>query len=199
MNPLTSIRSSYTQGSGLLGVKSDAQSAVVGAATSSVKTSTAAKPAALDVSVAISPAAQLAAASLEDNKKDFAALATEVRAVLDKSYAAGGAKGDPTVSGMTGRALASIVLNRNGGFSRTEVAAAKRALNEQMRGEFATASSGRGGQMAGLAAYSKQVVGQYDRMSAEEREARGWTDRFRTSNADFASQTMPSLFDQMRD
>ena len=115
-------------------------------------------------SVAISDAAKAAAAEKADNAKDFTKLGTEVRQALDAQYAAAKASAKPAkavLSGMTGRAVATVALNRDGSFSRAEVAAAKLELRERARSEFVSASSSGSG-LAGLATYNKQIVSQFD-------------------------------------
>lgn len=75
------------------------------------------------------------------------------------------------------------------------MSAAKAALQSRER-ESATGAI-KGGSFA---AYSQTLVTQYDAMSSEERQARGWSERTRDAAATLAAQTngaMPSLFDQM--
>lgn len=143
----------------------------------------------------ISPAARRASAQIADAKKDFTALSKEVRATLDAQYKSAGKTATPKLDELSGRALAAIALNQTGGFSRTEVSAAKAALQSRER-EIATGAI-KGGSFA---AYSQTLVTQYDAMSSEERQARGWSERTRDAAATLAAQTngaMPSLFDQM--
>ena len=142
----------------------------------------------------ISDAAKAAAAAKADNAKDFGELTKEVRANLDAQYTAGTPKGHPDLSGLSGRALASIALNKDGSFSPAETALAKKTLNDQTRASFLSAtSSGQG--LTALAAYSQQAVTQYDNMSAEERQARGWTDQFRANNQSFVTNAnVTSMF-----
>lgn len=145
----------------------------------------------------ISLAARRAAAQIVDGKKDFSALAKEVRATLDAQYKVSGSKdAPPKLDELSGRALAAIALNQGGAFSRTEVGVAKAALQSRER-EGATGAI-RGGSFA---AYSQTMVTQYDALSSEERQARGWTERTRGAAAALAQQAgggaMPSLFDQM--
>jgi hypothetical protein len=59
-------------------------------------------------------------------------------------------------------------------------------------------SSGNGNAVGGLAAYDRQLVSQYDSMSDEERQARGWTKSMRDSAQSFvdtSQNTTTSLFD----
>lgn len=156
-------------------------------------TTTATASSASSSGVNISPAAKIAAAEVADNKKDFAALTKDVRAALDEQKAS-----TPDLSEMSGRALAAIALNKGGDFSGREVAAAKAELRERTRDQF-SATVGGSATLSGLAAYNQQLVSQYDAMSAEEREALGWTDKVRTNAEAFvsASTTTTSLFDQL--
>lgn len=138
--------------------------------------------------VSISTDARLAAAEAADNAKDFSVLATEVRQELDH--------GTTPMTGMSGRALAAVVLNQGNAFSSTEIAAAKQELDSRTRQDF-TLTAGSGG-TGGLAAYDQQLVSQYDATSDEEREARGWTKAMRDSAASFVTTsqaTTTSLFD----
>lgn len=113
------------------------------------------------------PAARRASAQIADAKKDFTALSKEVRATLDAQYKSAGKTATPKLDELSGRALAAIALNQTGGFSRTEVSAAKAALQSRER-ESATGAI-KGGSFA---AYSQTLVTQYDAMSSEERQAR---------------------------
>lgn len=151
--------------------------------------------------ISISADAQAAAAETEDNQKDFTDLSNDVRSTLDAQYAAAKAAGKdqvPDLSGMSGRALAAIVLNQSGKFMPAEQRAAKAALDQQTRNDFAAATGG-GMSMSSLASYSQSLVQQYDAMSPEERQARGWTEAFRDNAAKVVSEGSLSLFDQIDD
>lgn len=156
--------------------------------------------------VSISPAAMIAAAEQADNKKDFTALSSEVRSTLDGQYAAAkAAKTTPRadLSQLSGRALAAIILNKTANFSGSEIAAAKQELGNRTRAEFASATSG-GTSLSALGAYNQQIVSQYDAMTQEERDARGWTDKLRSSAAAFTTAmagngATSSLFDLLSD
>lgn len=152
--------------------------------------------------VSISPEALAAAQAKEDNAKDFATLSAQVRAALDAQYAKANATGNATVksdatpdlSAPSGRAVAAIALNKTGAFSRSEVQAAKAEMRSRIQEDFANAAMSSGG----VAAYSSQLVSQYDAMSHEEREARGWTESTRASASAFAQKaTTPSLWDKL--
>lgn len=141
-----------------------------------------------------------AAAEKADNAKDFSTLSDEVRATLDAQYktaeAAGTKNPQPDLSAMTGRALAAIALNRTGTFSRGEVFAAKSALDQQTRAEFMDAMSN-GTSIAAIGSYGAALVSEYDSMSPEEREARGWTESFRNVAQTSSSAGSSSLFDMI--
>ena len=82
-----------------------------------------------------------------------------------------------------------------GRISSMDLSAAKAALQSRER-EGATGAIHGGS----FAAYSQTRVTQYDALSSEERQARGWSERTRDAAATRAAQTsgtMPSLFDQM--
>lgn len=151
-------------------------------------------------SVSISAEA-IAAAEKADNAKDLNTLSAAIRQVLDSQYAAAkasGSDGKANLSDMSGRALAVVALNKTGAFSRTEMAAAKRELNERTRAELTTALKS-GNALTALADYNEQLVTAYDGMSQEERDARGWTADVRAKAEAFVTavngtDTTPSLF-----
>ena len=152
-----------------------------------------------DTGVSISPDAQAAAAEADDNKRDFTDLANEIRSSLDTLYAAEKAAGKPesaNFANLSGRALSAVVLNQGKQFTPAEQRQAKAALDQQTRAAFAAATQG-GMSMSSLSSYSQSLVAQYDAMSPEEREARGWTQSFRDNAAKVVSQGSLSLFDQI--
>lgn len=152
-----------------------------------------------DNGVSISPTAQAAAAETADNAKDFTDLAKEIRTSLDTLYAAEKAAGKPQAanfSQLSGRALSAVVLNQGNQFTPAEQRAAKTALDQQTRSDFATATSS-GMSMSSLSSYSQSLVTQYDAMSPEERQARGWTPQFRENAAKVVTEGSLSLFSQM--
>jgi hypothetical protein len=152
-----------------------------------------------DDSLSISTDAQAAAAEAADNQMDFTDLSNDVRSTLDAQYTVDKAAGKPEtpdLSGLSGRALSAIVLNQTGKFTPAERRTAKTALDQQTRDDFATATAG-GMSMSSLASYSQSLVQQYDGMSTEERQARGWTQSFRDNAAKVVSEGSLSLFDQI--
>ena len=152
-----------------------------------------------DNGVSISSDAQAAAAEADDNQKDFTDLANEVRSSLDTLYAAEKTAGKPQTANfanLSGRALSAVVLNQGKQFTPTEQHQAKAALDQQTRESFASATQG-GMSMSSLASYSHSLVTQYDAMSPEERQARGWTESFRDNAAKVVTEGSLSLFDQV--
>ena len=152
-----------------------------------------------DNGVSISPDAQAAAAEADDNKRDFTDLANEIRSSLDTLYAAEKTAGKPqsaNFANLSGRALSAVVLNQGKQFTPAEQRQAKAALDQQTRTAF-TAATQSGMSMSSLSSYSQSLVTQYDAMSPEERQARGWTESFRDNAAKVVSQGSLSLFDQM--
>lgn len=140
--------------------------------------------------VTISIGAKVAAATALDNAKDFSVLTEDVRKSLDSKSA--------DLTEMSGRALSAIILNRGGGFSAREVAGAKAELNGRTRADFTSALS-EGVAVDALGAYNEKLVAAYDAMSAEEREARGWTEKVRNSAEAFVagSASLMTLFDAL--
>lgn len=201
LTSLSSIMSSYGFGTTSSTSQTDA-SATVQAALQKLADDAAAKATASSSSsgtqVNISQAALAAAAAKADNAKDASVVLTETRAALDAQYATGTAKGSADLSQLSGRALAIMALNKDGSFSAAESRAAKNALQQDTRTSFLSAMSG-GLDASSIANFSTQLAAQYDNMSPEEREARGWTEQLRNTSADFSSKIadMPSLFDQI--
>ncbi|MBV1690752.1 hypothetical protein KRR38_24505 [Novosphingobium sp. G106] len=197
---LTSIMSSYGYGTTSSTSQTDASAAVQAALEKLAKDAEtkAAASSSSGTQVNISQAALAAAAAKADNAKDASVVLTETRATLDAQYAAGTAKGSADLSQLSGRALALMALNKDGSFSAAESRAAKQALKEDTQTSFLSAMS-KGLDASSIASFSTQLAAQYDDMSPEEREARGWSEQFRNSSADFSSKIndMPSLFDQI--
>lgn len=196
---LTSILSSY--GYGTSSTSQTDASATVQAALQKLAAQTETKAASSSSSgtqVNISQAALAAANAKADNEKDASVVLTETRAALDAQYADGTAKGSADLSKLSGRALALMALNKDGTFSAAESRAAKNALKEDTRSSFMSAMSG-GLDASSIASFSTQIAAQFDDMSPEEREARGWSEQFRNASADFSTKIndMPSLFDQI--
>ena len=152
-----------------------------------------------DNGVSISDGAQAASSEADDNKMNFTDLANEIRSSLDTLYAAEKTAGKPQTANfanLSGRALSAVVLNQGNQFTPAEQRQAKAALDNQTRQDFAAATQG-GMSMSSLASYSQSLVTQYDAMSPEERQARGWTEAFRDNAAKVVSEGSLSLFDQI--
>jgi hypothetical protein len=152
--------------------------------------------------VSISRAARIAAAEQADNAKDFTVLSQQVRQALDAQYASA-EDGWADLTEMSGRALAAIALNKTSAFNPREMAAAKKELNERARVELAAALKS-GNAMDALVSYNQQLVADYDGMTQEERDARGWTDKTRSTAEAFittvnGTENTPSLFDLLND
>ncbi|TZG24660.1 hypothetical protein [Sphingomonas montanisoli] len=145
--------------------------------------------------VTISAAAKAAAADVADNAKEFATVGKETRVALDAAKKAG--KG-ADLSELSGRALAAMVLDKSDQFSAGERAAAKKQLNQRTRNDFMS-TVGSSASLTSLANYNQLMISDYDSMSVEEREVRGWTAQTRSQAAAFvatASNTSTSsLFD----
>lgn len=142
----------------------------------------------------ISPAATLAQANAADKSKDFGLLAADTRAILDAQYKAGSKM--PKFDKISGRALAAIVLNEGGRFSRGEQAAARVEIKARERDVLTTALSS-GMSVATLASYGKTLAENYDAKSPEERRVLGYTDQTRLNAARMARTTTISLFDEL--
>ncbi|UAK26176.1 hypothetical protein [Sphingomonas nostoxanthinifaciens] len=198
LNSSTATTSQSLSYSGSSATTSAAIQKLLAAESASTASATPATTTTSSSDVSISSAAQEAA----DNAKDFTQLGKDTRATLDAQYAAAGttdtSTATPNLTGLSGRALAAIALNQDKTFSSTEVHAAKQALQQDMRTSLTGAIGSSGVTLTGLATYSQQLVSEYDSMSPEERQARGWTDSFRASNQSFINQASQStLFDQI--
>lgn len=142
----------------------------------------------------ISDAAVLAQSHTSDLKKDFGVLAKETRAALDSQYKSGASS--PKFDKISGRALASIVLNEGGQFSRGEQAAARAEIQARERSVL-TAAFSSGMSVATLASYGKTLAENYDAKSPEERKVLGYTEQTRLNASRMASTMSVSLFDEL--
>lgn len=121
--------------------------------------------------------------------RDFGKVAVDVRAVLDKQYAT--ATGDGVATGpddgqidfarFDPRSLAAIALNQDGLFSPHEVRQAAVEIRARDR-EAVLGSYQTSGGSEDPSAFGKDMITRYADMTAEERQATGWT---------------PQLYDQM--
>lgn len=193
------ISGNSSNSSGSSYINSTVSAALAKIGSTSGATKDASTPASSDTGVSISANAQAAASEADDNKKDFADLAKEIRSSLDTLYAAEKAAGKPKTANfanLSGRALSAVVLDQGNQFTPAERHQAKVALDQQTRTAFVSATSG-GMSMSSLSSYSQSLVAQYDAMSPEERQARGWTQSFRDNAAKVVSEGSLSLFDQI--
>lgn len=120
--------------------------------------------------------------------RDFGKVASDVRAVLDKQYATatgdgaatGPDSGDIDFSRFDARSLAAVSLNRDGLFSDHEV---RQAASEiRARDHQSVMDSYKDSASSDASAFGKSLITRYTGMTAEEREASGWT---------------PALYDKM--
>ena len=110
--------------------------------------------------------------------RDFGKVAGDVRAALDKQYALAvhpsaakdGNSGDIDFQRFDARSLSAIALNKDDQFSAHEVTQAKAEI--RARDSAAIKASY---QTDGDAGFGKAMITRYAAMSAEEREAAGWT------------------------
>jgi hypothetical protein len=112
--------------------------------------------------------------------RDISAVASDVRTVLDKQYAAAGQNaaassgaGQIDFSKFDDRSLASVAINTGDQFSEHEVVQA--AAEVRSRNGAAVASAYSSSQGGGASVFGKSLITQYTAMSPEEREAAGWT------------------------
>mgnify|MGYP003655026598 CR=1 FL=1 len=185
---LISILSTFTSGSSSAtgnSVISAPQARLVLAQAAQEKADAKSRPSTGDVQ--ISPAATLAQANKADQTK-------EMRAILNSQYKAGSTS--PDFAKISGRGLASIVLNEGHQFSQEEQAAARAALKGRERDVLTTALSS-GMSVATLASYGKTLEQNYDTKSPEERKALGYTEQTRINAARMASTKSVSLFDEL--
>ena len=120
--------------------------------------------------------------------RDINAVASDVRTVLDKQYASATKDGAATTpddgeidfSKFDSRSLAAVALNKGDQFSEHEIAEAADEVRARSGDTVKNAwASSQGGDAS---AFGKSLITQYTAMSAEERDAAGWT---------------PALYDRM--
>ncbi len=141
-------------------------------------------------------------------ERSFADVTSDARRSLDKQYKAADAEGkrlvfsgDPArgkavdLSGFGNRALSAISLNRDESFSSREVLAAKEELQTRV-GKTVQDAFRSSGPTNDPTAFSKNLIAQYQTMSAEEREAAGFSPEYYvTLKQNFeSSQAMSQLF-----
>ncbi|MDB5529037.1 MAG: hypothetical protein JWR51_2140 [Devosia sp.] len=122
--------------------------------------------------------------------RDIKDVASDVRIAIDKKYDAALANGKvPTfnkntkvgtfidLSSFDSRSLSAIVLNQDDEFSDEEVTAANAILRSK-GGAALIAGYQNAAKSSDPTAFSQNVIGIYSSMSAEERQALGWSDQF---------------------
>ncbi|GGL41408.1 MULTISPECIES: hypothetical protein [Caulobacter] len=120
--------------------------------------------------------------------RDIGKVASDVRSVLDKQYAAATKDGMATgpdsgridFSKFDDRSLAAVALNKGDQFSEHE--AAQAAAEVKARNRDSVSSAYKSTQGSDSSAFGKSLITQYAAMSDEERQAAGWT---------------PALYDKM--
>jgi hypothetical protein len=128
-------------------------------------------------------------------------VADDVRTTLDKKYADALANGRvPTfnksskigsyidLSGFDSRSLSAMVLNAKGQFSDAEMGAAKAALHSKS-GAALLAGFNNAAKSSDPTAFSQNVISIYSSMSAEERQAAGWSENFYKTAVDSYATT----------
>lgn len=136
---------------------------------SSISTATA-KKTTTSSSVSISSDATIAAATKADKAKDAETLAKDIRTALDAQYTKSGKK-TADLSEQSPRALATIILNKSGSFSSSEVLSARQELRSRDRNTFLQATAN-DFSLSSLEAYQTARLTAYSAMSAEERQVR---------------------------
>lgn len=141
--------------------------------------------------------------------QSMATLATNARAALDKRYEEIHATGripsfKPTspsyvdLSGLSSRSLSAIVLDKEGQFTSQEVAAAKSQLRTKSSSVL-MAGLKSASQSSDPTAFSQNVISAFSSLSAEEREAAGWSDQlYEAAVANYStSNKLLEMFNQL--
>jgi hypothetical protein len=121
-------------------------------------------------------------------QRDFDSVASDVRTALDKQYADAASAGKELVfdsgrkigqlvdfSDFDSRSLSAIVLNQGDRFSSVEVTAAQAELRKR---SSATLLAGLKSAGSDPTAFATNIINAFGSMSAEERNAAGWSDAF---------------------
>ncbi|MEO9297704.1 hypothetical protein [Devosia alba] len=129
-------------------------------------------------------------AGAAQQQQDIADVASSARKSLDTLYADAIANGKaPTfnskttvgtyidISGLASRTLSAIALNTDDKFSAAESAEAKAALRSKS-GAALLAGFHSAAKSSDPTAFSQNIISIYSSMSAEERQAAGWSDQF---------------------
>jgi hypothetical protein len=125
------------------------------------------------------PVAAYIAAHEEDapivGPRDIVKVAGDVRAVLDAQYAKAADPEAPiSLAAFDDRALAAIALDKGGLFSADEVRAAKLEIRDRNNDRM-TEAYGSNVAAGSSGTLGRDLITRYASMSAEEREAQGWT------------------------
>lgn len=137
----------------------------------------------------------------EGQPRDIGDVATDARRTLDKLYADAIANGKaPTfnrqttvgtyidLSGFESRTLSAIVLDSSGKFSPEEVNAANSALRAKS-GAALLSGFQNAAKSSDPTAFSQNIIAIYSSMSAEERQAAGWSEQFYQAAVDSYQST----------
>jgi hypothetical protein len=116
--------------------------------------------------VTISASAKVTAATKADADTSADDLTTQIRSELDAQYKKTGTK-TADLSEMSPRALSTVILNKSGTFSDTEVYAAKQAMKQRDRQAFLQVTSG-GFNLSSIQSYIQQMATAKSNMSDEE-------------------------------
>lgn len=116
--------------------------------------------------VSISSSATIAAATKADKDTSADDLTTQIRSELDAQYKKTGTK-TADLSEMSPRALSTVILNKSGDFSATEVYEAKQAMKQRDRQAFLQVTSG-GFNLSSIQSYVQQMATAKSSMSDEE-------------------------------
>lgn len=141
--------------------------------------------------------------------QSMATLATNARAALDKRYEEIHATGripsfKPTsqsyvdLSALSSRSLSAIVLDDEGQFTSQEVAAAKSQLRTKSSSVL-MAGLKSASQSTDPTAFSQNVISAFSSLSAEERQAAGWSDQlYEAAVANYStSNKLLEMFNQL--
>lgn len=143
--------------------------------------------------------------------QSMATLATNARTALDKRYAeihatgripsfkAGAPSGTfVDLSGLSSRSLSAIVLDEEGQFTSQEIAAAKSQLRTKSSSVL-MAGLKSASQSSDPTAFSQNVISAFSSLSAEERQAAGWSDQlYEAAVANYStSNKLLEMFNQL--
>ena len=147
--------------------------------------------------IANDPVASWLAARKDKKEGDGdAALAGNLRTILDKRYEAGETqRRKPDLSQFNSRAVSAVALNRDGLFSADEVGAAKAEIRARANAALSEGykDAGRSGDPT---AFARNIMAIYSAMSADERQAAGFSDALLDTAVSSYQSTM-RLMDMM--